>query len=276
MGIKRNRNRKEISISQAGYVTRVLQRFGLQECKALKTPMAPGANFLVDSPSVDVPYREAIGCVNFISQVSRPDVTFAVNTLARFSSAPRQCHWEAVRRLLRYLKGTINKKITYAGRSGNKEPVVWCDSDWGGEEAQNRSTSAHVVMLNHGPIAWMSRLQKVSAMSAAEAEYMSLAEALTECLWLRPFLGSLGQDVRQATVIKVDNAAAIALSKNPEFHRRTKHIGIKYHRVRQEQRLGTVGIEYTPSEDNAADALTKSVDAVSLARGLQQLNMSED
>ena len=102
---------------------------------------------------------------------------------------------------------------------------------------------------------------------------MALAEALKECLWLRPFLSSVGFYCDAPTTIYVDNKAAIALSRNAEFHKRTKHVGIKYHRVRQEQELGTVFVEFIPSEQNPADMFTKAVDGVTLARNIDAINI---
>ena len=172
-----------------------------------------------------------------------------------------------------YLKGTINSKITYGG--SNDSLVGHCDSDWGGEKAERRSTSAYVFTFTGAPVAWSSRLQKVSALSVTEAEYMSLAEALTECMWLRPFLASLACGMNEPTPIKVDNQAAIALSKNPEFHKRTKHVGIRYHRVRQEQERGVVRVEYIETESNPADILTKGVPSKTLERCLRLINVHQ-
>ena len=272
MEIERDRKAKTITISQSGYIARVLERFGLSDSKPAVTPIESSVNFVVDSKDViTCPYREAIGCLNFASQVTRPDITYAVNKLARFSASPKAVHWNAVKRVMRYLKATINCSITYGG---SEEGVVGhCDSDWGGDELERRSTTGYVFTLHGGAVAWASRLQKTTALSVAEAEYMSLAEALTECLWLRPFLASLGQESIGATPIKVDNQAAIALSKNPEFHKRTKHVGIRYHRIRQEQENNVVFVDYVPTEENPADIFTKGVSSEILNRCLRLINV---
>ena len=272
MEIVRDRKAKTITISQSGYIARVLERFGLSDSKSVVSPIDPAVKLVVDSKDVmECPYREAIGSLNFISQVTRPDITYAVNTLARFCTSPKAVHWHAVKRIMRFLKGSIDFSITY-GRS-EEGLVGYCDSDWGGDELERRSTSGYVFTLHGGPVAWTSRLQKTTALSVTEAEYMSLAEALTECLWLRPFLVSLGQESIGATPIKVDNQAAIALSKNPEYHKRTKHVGIRYHRVRQEQENKVVAVEYVPTESNPADILTKGVSSETLNRCLGLLNV---
>ena len=272
MEIERNRKARTITISQSGYIARVLERFGLSDSKPVVTPIESSIKLDVDSKDViTCPYREAIGCLNFASQVSRPDITYAVNKLARFSASPKAVHWHAVKRVMRYLKATISYSITYG--EPEEDLIGHCDSDWGGDEIERRSTTGYVFTLNGGAVAWASRLQKTTALSVAEAEYMSLAEALTECLWIRPFLVSLGQDSIGATPIRVDNQAAIALSKNPEFHKRTKHVGIRYHRIRQEQENKVVLVDYVPTEENPADILTKGVSSETLDRCLRLINV---
>ena len=274
MEVKRNREARTISISQSGYISRMLERFGLSDAKTVVSPMEPSVNLVVeDSPdATSCPYREAIGCLNYLSLISRPDITYAVSTLARFNDKPQMVHWNAVKRVMRYLRGTSDYSITYGG-SEEVELTGYCDSDWGRDESQRRSTSGYVFTLNSGPVAWSSRLQKTSALSVTEAEYVSLAEALKECLWLRPFLASLGHESDDATTIKVDNQAAIALSRNPEFHKRTKHVGIRYHRIRQEQEAGVVAVDYVQTEQNPADILTKGVSSKQLTRCLRLINV---
>ena len=273
MELTRDRKRGTISIRQAGNCKRVLERYGMLDAKPLLTPMDPSVKLEIpESPRVTVPYREAIGSLNFLSQVSRPDITYAVGRLARYASDPRKNHWEAVKRVMRYLKGTVDQAIVY-GRDAGRDMKAWCDSDWGGEETEKRSTSGYVFAWNGGPVSWSSVLQRVSAFSAAEAEYMALAEALKECLWLRPFLASLGQAMKEPTLVQVDNKAAICLSRNPEFHKRTKHVGIRYHRVRQEQEQGTLIVDYVRSEDNASDCLTKPVNGQVLQKNLDLLHI---
>lgn len=274
MEIHRNRSKRQISITQKGYIKRVLERFGLADSKSLIIPMIPSLKLDTDSPPAQVPYRQAIGCLNYLSMVSRPDITYAVNKLARYCNAPTLVHWQAVKRVMKYLKGTQNYCITYSG-TDNMTLEGSCDSDWGGgeESDEKKSTSGYIFTMCNGPVTWASRLQKVSAESACEAEYMALTEAMNECLWLRPFLSSLGHKQVHPTRILQDNQASINLVNNPEFHRRTKHIGIKYHRVRQEKRMGTLIVDYVESGNNIADCLTKGVTSVVLHKNLTLMNM---
>ena len=273
MEIRQDRKNKTIAVSQSGYIRRVLEKFGMTDANPVATPMEPSVKLMIEDSKdkFECPYREAIGCLNYLSQVSRPDITFAVNRLARYCESPKQVHWNAVKRVIRYLKGTIEYSIRFSGTS-KAGLTGHCDSDWGGDEHENRSTSGYVFQLNGGPVAWSSRLQKTSALSVTEAEYMALTEALTEALWLRPYLKSIGLEVDDATPIRVDNQAAIHLSLNPEFHRRTKHVGIRYHRIRQEQDMKVVSVEYVQTDQNPADMLTKAVPRITLDRNRSQLN----
>ena len=274
MQIERNRSERTITVTQSGYIQRVLERFGMHDSKAASSPIDPTIKLARggEDERFECPYREIIGCLNYASIIARPDITYAVNVLARFSNCPNHEHWNAAKRVLRYLRGTIKTGITLGGDQ-TMEVNGFCDSDWGSEPDQNRSTSGFIFTINRGPVAWSSSLQRLSALSVSEAEYVSLAEALQEVLWLRPFLSSLGFEMSQPTPINVDNQAAIALSKNPEYHKRTKHIGIRYHRIRQEQENGVVIVEYVPTEMNAADFLTKSLSGVELKRKLSLLNV---
>ena len=128
-------------------------------------------------------------------------------------------------------------------------------------------------MMNGGPVSWLSRLQKTTALSVTEAEYMTMSEALKECLWLHPFLKSIGMDNDDAPVLKVDNQSAIALAKNPEFHKHTKHVGIRYHWIRQEQEIGNVRVCYVPTNQNGADMFTKAVSRSLLESHIENIGL---
>ena len=267
MELIRDRDSKSISISQRGYINRVLERFGLKDSKAVASPLEVTLKLeksAENEDSFDCPYREAIGCLIHISRISRPDIAFAVSCLSRFSVKPSATHWSSVKRVMRYLKGTIDFSLTFSGTK--LDLIGFCDSDWGGELDERRLTSGYVFTLGGGPIAWSSELQKLTALSSTEAEYIALTEAVTSCVWTRRILSSLGLNMDKPTTIFVDSQGAIALTKNPEFHRRTKHIEIRYHRVRQERGLGRVDFAYVPSDDNLSDVMTKSLSGTRLER----------
>jgi len=263
MEIKRDREKKSISINQQGYIFWMLCRFGMENCKTTTSPVNNSVKLseLKDEEGVTekrFPYREAVGCLNYIAQISRPDISYVVSNLARFSNNPSEMHWRAAKHAMKYLKGTVSLSLCY-NKETQDELIGYCDSDYAGDLMSRKSTSGYVFTLHGRPIAWSSSLQKVTALSSSEAEYMAISEALKELLWLRSLLKSLGLEQTEETELKVDNQAAIALSKNPEFHKRSKHIGVRFHRIRQEQELGNVTVTYVSSDGQVADLLTKGL-----------------
>lgn len=274
MELKRDRETRTVRVSQRGYLTRVLQRFGLSEASPISCPIDPTLKLAKASETEDehdCPYREAVGSLNYAAVISRPDIAHSVNLLARFCNKPTKTHWSMVKRVMRYLKATLDYALVLG--PGAAHLHGYSDSDWGGDMDERKSTSGFVFMLLGGPVAWSSGLQELSALSVAEAEVIALAEAVKQCLWLRPLITELGLPVDKPTLISCDNQVAIALAKNPEFHKRSKHFGIRYHRLKQEQDLGTMVVDYVPTKDNPADMFTKSLSAEPLRHQLGLMNL---
>jgi hypothetical protein len=169
-----------------------------------------------EDEGVRFPYREAIGCLNYIAVISRPDITFAVNKCDKYCENPSPSHWSAVKRILRYLKGTLDVGISY-GLSKDNELIGFCDSDFAGDVDTRKSTTGFVFMLNGGPIAWSSTTQSTTALASTEAEYMALTDAMKEVLWLRWLLTFLGIEQETPTLVHVDNQGAIARLEIPSF-----------------------------------------------------------
>jgi hypothetical protein len=197
---------------------------------------------------------------------TRPDIAFAVASLSQFSSNPGQTHWAAVKHVLRYLRGTIDYKLTYgstphADTTGSQLPALhgFCDSDWGADRDDRRSVTGYVFMLGGGAVSWQSKKQHTVALSSVEAEYMASTQATKEALWWRTFLIELGMPDTLTTVIHSDSQGSIALSKNPEHHARSKHIDIRHHFVREQVAAGTVALQYVSTNDMIADVLTKAL-----------------
>jgi hypothetical protein len=138
---------------------------------------------------------------------------------------------------------------------------VYSDSDWGADEDTRRSVSAYICKVSGGPVSWLSRSQKTAALSSCEAECLALSDALKEVLWLRQALLELTINFKQPITIHIDNQAAINLSKNAVNHQRTKHIDIRYFRIREEVENGNVCVAYVPTDANISDLLTKAVTA---------------
>jgi hypothetical protein len=272
MEIIRDRVGRKLWLSQRKYITNVLERFNMTDCKQQVVPMLHGTKLSVnDSPkSPDeiedmkrVPYASAVGSLMYAMVSTRPDIAQAVGVLSRFMANPGKSHWDALKRVLRYLKGTSQYALCYQGNSVPSDRFVsiqgYVDADWAGDVDTRRSTSGYVFMMNGGAISWMSKRQSVVALSTTEAEYMAATRASQEAIWLKRLCSDVGYDAGRITIL-CDSRSAICLAKNPTFHARTKQIDAQYHFVRDMIEDGKVNLEKVDTRENVADALTKPVD----------------
>jgi hypothetical protein len=205
-----------------------------------------------------IPYRNAIGSLLYCSTWTRPDIAYSVNSLSRFVENPAPAHWTALKRVIRYLKGTRDECLSF--NSGSElELVGYCDSDWSGNTDSRRSQTGYIFFLAGGAITWKTKLQPTVALSTAEAEYMALGAAVQEAIYIRKILCDLNLKQAQPTLIFVDNQAAIHIAKNPVYHQRTKHIDIRHHYTREKIESKEVRLEYKPTAEMIADLLTKPV-----------------
>ena len=239
LGIKVEQNKESgfIWIGQPAYTENFLKRLGMQDSKPTSTPVEVSSK-LKPAPSQAEPvnqteYQSAVGSLMYLVVSTRPNIAFSVNNLAQFNSNPQKEHWTALKRILRYLKGTTNIGILYKQDRSDKcvgdKCVGYSDANWAGDPSDRKSTSGYIFMFSDGPISWSSKKQKCIALSTAEAEYVALSEAALECLWLRPLEVELGCLPEGPTLMFEDNQSTIAMAKNPQFHGRAKHIDIRYH-----------------------------------------------
>lgn len=251
-----------IWIGQAQYTLGVLKQGGMDACKPVDTPIDPGIKLLKakegEAMINPTEYRSIIGGLLYLSTRTRPDISFAVGTLAKFSAHPTEQHWAAIKRVLRYLRGTVEMGLRYDRGRGSKL-VGYSDADWAGDVEDRRSTSGYIFTIAGGPISWRSQKQQSVALSSTEAEYMALSSATQEAIWLRSLLISLGIEMDEPTILHEDNLPSIGLAKNPQYHGRAKHIGIRYHFTREQVARRTIVLKYCASEDMIADFLTKAL-----------------
>ncbi|GJW15791.1 putative RNA-directed DNA polymerase [Tanacetum coccineum] len=267
LGIRifRDRGAKKLHISQEQYIEKVLRRFNMDKAKVVSSPLTP--NFKLtdkDCPSSKkniekmdrVPYASAVGSLMYAMVCTRPDLAHAVGVVSRFLSNPGKKHWEAVKWIFRYLRGTSKLGITF----GNGKPMLvgYTDSDLAGNKDNMKSTSGYLMTFAGGAVSWQSRLQKCVALSTTEAEYVAATEACKELLWLKRFLQELGFKQQRYAVL-CDNQSTIHLAKNSMFHKRTKHIDIRYHWIRDAIEDGMFELNKVHTDDNASDMLTKAV-----------------
>ncbi|KAF2345127.1 hypothetical protein FHG87_024117 [Trinorchestia longiramus] len=190
---------------------------------------------------------------------TRPDITFAVNIVAKYCSKPLKNHWTGVKRIFRYLKGTSELGILYSNCSD--KCVGYSDADWAGDRSDRKSTSGYCFTLSNSLKTWRSVKQSCVALSTAEAKYVALAGAAQEAIWLKQLLDDLEFKTGGPMVVNEDSQSAICLAQNPKYHGRSKHIDIKFHYVRDLVRNKEIYLVYCPSNDMLADIFTKGLSA---------------
>ncbi len=258
LGVKVDRDHpnQTITLYQDTYIHKVLERFGLSECRPTKTPISVGHNLhqaddgFQHDGQLAKHYQMLIGSTMYAMIQMRPDIDYAIGVLSRFAHRPTIEHMTAGKHLLRYLARTKNAGLQYNFQGAPESRrelglVAYTDSDWAGDQLTRRSTSGYVVQAGGGSLIWCSGLQATVALSSCEAEYYGLTNVTKEAIWLQNLLTELsyhGNDLRPMKVLE-DNRAAIDLAKNPKFHRRTKQVVVRWHFCRDHQALGTTRIE---------------------------------
>ena len=199
------------------------------------------------------------------------DITYVIRQLSQHCNEPTIRHWNAVLRVFRYLKGTINYSISY-GTGEREGPKLqgYSDADYAGDIVDRRSTSGHLYLLNNGPVTWNSTKQRCIATSTIESEYISLSEASKQGQWIRALLKELQRTQyltsTLATPIFSDNQGCIALAGDPVAHSRTKHIDVRYHYIRELVAYNKAIIDYVLTEEMVVDMLTKPLPLTALRR----------
>ena len=220
-------------------------------------------------------YRSVVGSLRYLCN-TRPDITFAVGMVSRYLEAPAAPHWAAVKQILRYIKGTAGYGCCYKrGSGGAPEVIGFSDSDYAGDMDDRRSTTGLVFFLGTSAITWTSQKQKVVALSSCEAEYVAAASAACQGVWLCRLLGELIGDAPLKTKLRVDNMSAIALSKNPVHHDRSKHIDVRFHFLRECIDDGKIDIGHVSTSGQLADILTKALGRVKFIEMRSKLGVVE-
>ena len=260
LGIEIAQSSSGVVLSQRKYALDILEETGMLDCKPVDTPMDPNVKLV---PGQGEPlgdpgrYRRLVGKLNYLT-ITRPDISFPVSVVSQFLQSPCDSHWDAVIRILRYIKSTPGQGVLYENR-GHTQVVGYTDADWAGSPTDRRSTSGYCVFIGGNLISWKSKKQDVVARSSAEAEYRAMALATCELIWLRHLLRELrfGKDEQMKLIC--DNQAALHIASNPVFHERTKHIEVDCHFIREKIASGCVATSFVNSNDQLADIFTKSL-----------------
>ena len=278
LGIEVRQERDRITLCQAAYAKKLLERAGLEDCNPGNVPIEARLKLSRDSkerPVDSSEYRSIIGGLRYLVH-TRPDISFAVGYLSRFMEAPASDHYAAVKRLLRYVAGTLDYGCAYVRGKGTPELLGYSDADHAGDINDRRSTTGVLYFLGGSPVSWQSQKQRVvAALSSCEAEYVAATTAACQGIWLARLIGEmLNTDVRPPRLL-VDNKSAISLSKNPVFHDRSKHIEIRYHFIRECVEEGRIDIDYICTNDQLADVLTKALGRLKFLELRGRIGMTE-
>ncbi|GKV15591.1 hypothetical protein SLEP1_g26368 [Rubroshorea leprosula] len=238
MAITRDRKAGKLWLSQEKYVERLLERFNMKHAKPVSTPLAN--HFKLSKRSCPttkeekekmspIPYSSIVGSLMYAMVYTRLDIAHAVCVVSRFLSDPGKIHWEAIKWIFRYLRGTTKLCLTFR----QTEPLLkgYIDADMAGDLDNRKSILGYLFTFAKEAVSWQSKLQKCVALSTIEAEYIVATEASKEMLWMKRFLQELALKQKEYVVF-CDSQSAIDLSKNTMYHARTKHIDLRYHWLR--------------------------------------------
>lgn len=258
LGIEVIRSSKGMHLSQTKYLKDLITRMKMQHAKPATSPMATNSTLSIhDKPAFEVPhlYRSVVGALQYAT-LTRPDISFAVNKVSQFMHQPSLSHWVAVKRIIRYLLGTLHHGLFLSSHSP-LDLHAYCDADWAGSINDRRSTSGFCIFIGRNLISWSAKKQATVSRSSTEVEYRSLAIACAELLWLRYLLHELHIPTSIPTTLWCDNLGATFLASNPMFHARTKHVEIDYHFVRERIASKELSVRFIGSDDQLADIMTK-------------------
>lgn len=264
LGIEVARSALGMVLTQRKYALDILKDSGMEGCRPSAMPMEQNIRLDLgdksndESPAVDSHrYRRLIGRLLYLT-VTRPDIQYATNILSQFLSSPKQIHYDAALRVIRYVKGTVGQGI-FLPVDGELSLDAYCDSDWGGCPMTRRSRSGYLIKLGGAPVSWRTKKQSVVSRSSAEAEYRAMASTVSEIIWLRWLLDELGVRQHGPTRLYCDNQAARHIARNPVFHERTKHVEMDCYFVRERVESREVEPCSIATSHQIADIFTKAL-----------------
>ncbi|GKB05427.1 retrovirus-related pol polyprotein from transposon TNT 1-94 [Tanacetum coccineum] len=246
-------------INQAKYALEILKKHNMDNCHSIGTPLATKPKLDVDlsgEPVDQSDYRSKIRSLMYLTS-SRPDLVQAVCYCARYQARPTQKHLKEVKRIFKYLKGTINMGLWYPKDSGF-ELTAFSDADHAGCLDTRKSTSGGIQFLGDKLVSWMSKKQNCTAMSSAEAEYVALSASCAQVMWMRTQLQDYGFNYNKIPLY-CNSQAAIAISCNPVQHLQKKHIHTRYHFIKEQVKNGIIELYFVRTEYQLADMFTKAL-----------------
>ncbi|CAM8903498.1 unnamed protein product [Rhodiola kirilowii] len=261
LGIRIKRENKGLALSQSHYVEKVLKKFNYLNCSPVSTPMDPSVKLLPNAGEAvsQLEYSQVIGCLMYAMTSTGPDIAYVVGKLSRYTSNPSNLNWEAIRQVLKYLKGTMNYGLVYASFPSVLEGYT--DASWITNLEDHSSTSGWVFLLGGGAISWASKKQTCITSSTMESKFIALAAAGKEVEWLRNLVHEIPLWPKSVASISIhcDSKATLAKAYSQMYNGKSRHLGIRHSAVRERITHGVISIDYVRTHQNLADHLTKGL-----------------
>lgn len=261
LGINVNRTEGKLELDQKDYLQEILNKYNMENCKPVATPIEVGLDIPKESANneeLTKRCRRLIGRLMYAMLGTRPDLCFAMSFLSRYQANANEELWKALKRVLRYIKGSLDLKLTYNAHEHRPVLIGYTDADWAGDKEDRKSTSGYLMQVFGCTVSWSSSKQQCVSLSTTESEYIALGRGVSEGCWIRILLQEIGIGCLKV-IIMVDNQSAICIAKNPEKHSRVKHIDIKYHFVRNKVCDKVLELKYIPTDEQLADLCTKGL-----------------
>lgn len=274
MNIYRDRSKGILILKQSEYIKKLLNRFNMQDCKNVATPMQVNEKFDGSSNSnlqCEFNYRELIGCLMYLCVCTRPDISFCCSRMSQFNNCFTSTHCTAAKRILRYLHGTIDHGLVFTC-SKNLNLVSYADADWANDPSDRKSYTGYVIKLGNNSVNWESRKQQTVALSSTEAEYIAMSDTCRDIMFIRQFVYEVIGKYLNCKIYN-DNQSALKLLNSKECHRRTKHIDVRYHFMKDLRYKNVICFEYLQTNEMIADILTKALSKVKHYNFMKSLNV---
>ena len=265
LGLEVRQEKMSTFVSQETYAKEILKKYKMENCNPISIPMKPGAKLskFDGGECVDASrYRSLVGSLRYLT-CTRLDLSLSVGIISRFMEEPIYSHWKALKRVLRYIHGTVSLGLFYS-KAEDYKLVGYSKSDWYGDIDDRKSTSGYVFFMGNTTFSWLSKKQPIVTLSTGEAEYVTASWCVCHVIWLRNLLSKMELKQLDATVIQVDNKSAIELAKNPVNHKISKYIDVRFHFICDHVKKGSVELVHVASQDQVADIFTKPLPKVLL------------
>lgn len=275
--VRQNLDEGYTELSQENYLKKILQKFGMQDCKPINTPIDVNTDFnfknTENDPDLQKLCRQIIGSLMYAVQGCRPDLCECVSLLSRYQDKANNNLFKALKRVLRYVKGSLDLKLIFKPDNMNNL-CGFVDSDWGGDIYDRKSTSGYVFKLLNCTILWASRKQQCVSISSTESEYIALSLAVSEACWLVKVLKDFCLfDLDEPIIMYEDNQSAIKVATNPENNKRLKHVDVRFYFIKEKIDNGLVNIVHIKSEDQLADMFTKPLARIKFEKFRKDLGL---